>query len=219
MDYKVYWYDPTSETPGFVLYASSTQPSYQTTFIGLSAGFQYQFTLVATNIIGDSVQSVPAPFIAASVPGLPSPPLKVSSTDTPSITIDWAEPSYNGGSPILSYNIYVDDVLVDNVVAGSLLHTETDALTLGESFVFKVSAINVIGEGALSTGTTLIAAREPYKPDAPTKVSAAANFIEVAWISPNTGGTPIRGHRLYKNGALVVELDENTLQYTITQNL
>lgn len=77
----------------------------------------------------------------------------------------------------------------------------------------------MIGESALSTGTTLIAAREPYKPDAPTKVSAAANFIEVAWISPATGGTPIRGHRLYKNGALVVELDESTLQYTITQNL
>ena len=131
LDYKVYWYDPTSSTPGFVLYASSTQPAYQTTFIGLSAGFQYQFTLVATNIIGDSVQSAPASFIAASVPGLPSPPLKVSSTDTPSITIDWGEPSYNGGSPIISYNIYVDDVLVETVAAGTLLHTETDALTLG----------------------------------------------------------------------------------------
>ena len=53
--------------------------------------------------------SAPVAFIAASVPGLPQAPIKVASTDTPTITIQWSEPQFNGGSPIIFYNVYVED--------------------------------------------------------------------------------------------------------------
>lgn len=77
----------------------------------------------------------------------------------------------------MSYNIYVDDQLAGNVAAGTQFYTETALLTLGQSHEFKVAAINVIGEGAKSLGTTLIAATTPYQPAQPTKISAASNFI------------------------------------------
>ena len=62
----------------------------------------------------------------------------------------------------------------------SLTYTASSpALTLGVASVFKVSAVNIIGEGALSIGTTIIAATEPSQPLAPTKLAAAASWIQI----------------------------------------
>jgi hypothetical protein len=62
--------------------------------------------------------------ISAAVPGAPKYLVKVTSTDIPSITISWTAPDFNGGSPILSYNIYVDNVLAGNSTGTTLVYTE-----------------------------------------------------------------------------------------------
>lgn len=218
LDYKIFWQDPTSNL-GFVEIVSSTKPDYQYTFSDLSAGQEYKFTIVATNVIGDSEQSAWAGFFAASLPGMPGKPLKQSSTDDPSITIDWTEPGSNGGSPVLTYNIYVDGVLAGSTPGNTRMYTETVLLTLGDVAVFRVSAVNVIGEGALSLETSIIAAMVPYKPAAPIKKDASASFIEPKWTAPQDGGSPIRGYRVYKNGVKVGETEWNVYDFIITLNL
>lgn len=40
------------------------------------------------------------------------------------MTIVWIAPESDGGSSILSYNIYVDEVLAGNVPATELFYTE-----------------------------------------------------------------------------------------------
>jgi hypothetical protein len=62
----------------------------------------------------------------------------------------------------LSYNIYVDGSLAGNVLSGTVFYTESVLVTLGVTSEFKVTAINVIGEGSKSLGTSIIAAMAPY---------------------------------------------------------
>jgi hypothetical protein len=56
--------------------------------------------MVAVNIVGDSGMSVSAGFISSSLPSAPSQPIKLSSTDIPSVTISWTAPNYDGGTSI-----------------------------------------------------------------------------------------------------------------------
>ena len=70
----------------------------------------YQFSVRAVNVIGSSELSDPISLRAAEVPAAPEPPTKLSSTRT-SITITWQEPPYDGGNPVSSYKVYMDDGL------------------------------------------------------------------------------------------------------------
>ena len=46
----------------------------------------------------------------------------------------------------------------------------------------------------------IIAATVPSAPATPTKKSASSTFIEPEWARPFTGGSDIRGYRVYKDG-------------------
>ena len=82
--YKLYWYDPTN-LYNFVVLATTTTTNLAYTVSGLTAGLQYQFRIVATNIVGDSEMSVFAGFIASSLPGTPSTPILVAASNLPMI--------------------------------------------------------------------------------------------------------------------------------------
>ena len=56
------------------------------------------------------------------------------------------------------------------------------------------------------------------QPLAPTKKSASASYIEVQWTAPDSGGSPIRGYIIYKegeDGQHVYYVDSNVLSYVI----
>jgi hypothetical protein len=59
------------------------------------------------NALGDGALSDPSPGIrAATEPSAPGTPVKVSAT-TSNIVIQWAAPSYNGGTSLTLYSVYV----------------------------------------------------------------------------------------------------------------
>jgi len=71
------------------------------------------------------------------VPGIPKNLVKVTSTNLPSIQISWSAPDFNGGSAVLSYNIYVDNVLAGTVNGGIMVYTESSSkLVLGRVSIF-----------------------------------------------------------------------------------
>lgn len=83
-------------------------PSNSYIATGLSMGNNYIFQVVAINDAGDSLPSLASNFIIAAVP--PNPPTNVVrlNADSTFISIGWQAPSFNGGSPILGYNIMWD---------------------------------------------------------------------------------------------------------------
>jgi len=56
-------------------------------------------------------------------------------------------------------------------------YTETAQITTGSTYFYQVTAVNAIGEGALSGGIFAIAAQVPNAPAAPTKVAASPVFV------------------------------------------
>ena len=73
-------------------------------------------------------------------------------------------------------------------------------MTPGGHYTFTVSAVNSINEGAQSGSVEIIAASRPDAPAQPTKKSASAAHIEPEWTRPFTGGSDIRGYKVYKDG-------------------
>lgn len=130
---------------------------------GLTAGLKYKFRMIATNIIGNSEMSVTASFTASSLALAPGQPTITDRSDEPILTIAWTAPTYNGGSTIINYYIYVDGVHTGSVPGTVLTYTESaPVLMIGATQSFEVTAVNSIGEGIYSLALSALAAQVPY---------------------------------------------------------
>jgi hypothetical protein len=77
-----------------------------TTPNSLTTGTTYQFKVVATNAVGDSIASPQSlDLMAAVVPSVPLNLAKFAATGT-SITISWVASTSTGGTPLTGYNVY-----------------------------------------------------------------------------------------------------------------
>jgi hypothetical protein len=129
--------------------------------------------MVAVNVVGDSVDSSTLAGIIAATP--PSVPLNFvrNGLVTPvatSITVSWDIPSSNGGSPVTGYKLYWDQgvgglptTLLVTTTASIKFHT-VDGLTKAHSYIFKVLAVNAVGDGPATASLTLLAAQAPSVP-------------------------------------------------------
>lgn len=68
-------------------------------------------------------------------------------------------------------------------------------LTPGNTYRFKVTAVNAFGEGPLSTEILVVTALKPSQPDAPT-VSTSGSNVVITWTVPNSNGSPILGYNI-----------------------
>lgn len=133
-----------------------------------------------------------------------------------------------GGSPILNYNVYIDDgndgpfsTVINN---GLLLTYNTaailPALTTGQVYRFKYSGVNTAGESALSDEVAILMAVPPSVPTNLARINSAtlpSGQIQVSWSLPaDNGGTPVTGYKLYLNNVLQFD---GSMQASITNYL
>ncbi|MBL4596536.1 MAG: fibronectin type III domain-containing protein, partial [Robiginitomaculum sp.] len=127
------------------------------TVTGLINGIEYEFRVIAVNSVGSGTESstvIETPIAGASVPGIPTN--LVASAGVSEVTLTWTEPS-NGGSSITDYLVeYSTDGTTWNTFAhGDNTTSETvTGLTNGQQYFFRVSAVNSIGTGDSSGGST-----------------------------------------------------------------
>jgi fibronectin type 3 domain-containing protein len=121
---------------------------------GLTNGSTYYYKVVAVNAVGISAQSGEAS--ATPQATAPSAPLTLTaSSGNATAGLSWSVPASNGGSTLLSYNIYRGTTaggesataLATNVTLTSFTDT---ALTNGATYYYKVAAVNAAGISALS---------------------------------------------------------------------
>lgn len=112
--------------------------------------------------------------------------------------LSWQAPSVSGGSPITGYVVtpYLGSVAQKPTTfqGSSTSHTVT-GLTPGDTYTFKVAAMNAIGTGVASSASAPLVI--PTLPGPPTIGTATAGFMSasLSWTAPtNTGGGALTGY-------------------------
>ena len=112
------------------------------------------------------------------------------------VTLNWTEP-FDGGSPILRYEYRYQEsgggtwTDVEVVRGGGSARQETiPGLTNGTTYLFRLWAVNELGDGARSSAVGRPAG--PVSPDAPVVSVVVGNGqLTLSWEAPFDGGSPI----------------------------
>jgi len=133
------------------------------------------------------------------IPHVPeTSPTRGTGTTDGTIVIDIAEVLEDGGSPILSYSIEMDDGSGYASIIGdpddSLARTHSESgVTSGASLKFKYRVRNVYGWSDYSPEVTIIASTESTEPLNPASTNTPlSSVVTITWDLPtNTGGDGI----------------------------
>jgi len=175
--------------------------------IGATASRTATATKASTNV-GQLVLLRPIG-AAAPPPGVPGAPQALAAVGGSNVVhLSWSPPASDGGSAVASYRIYrglTSGSEVELTTTASPATTFDDTTSLnGTTYYYKVTAINAVGEGPLSTEASATPAAGPTTPGAPALNSATggAGGIDLSWTAPtNNGGSAITGYKVYRGTA------------------
>ncbi|MFC5530720.1 fibronectin type III domain-containing protein [Cohnella yongneupensis] len=165
------------------------------TMTGLTNGVSYTISVTAMNSIGRSATSEFRTVVPFTVPGAPTiTRIESGITDT---KVYFTPPASDGGRLITSYSVEaLQEGVAKKSTSGSTSPIIVSGLVRGETYSFRVKALNVKGDSGWSaavTGTQLTV------PGAPTNVTAIGGNAQatVTFTPPvSDGGSPITGYRV-----------------------
>ena len=115
------------------------------TISNLSKGNIYIFQLICTNIFGDSLLSEETILTLSTYPSAPTNVI-INSQSSTSISLSWDKPTFNGGDPIIKY-----ELKIYNSDKSSIILTESEltitsytfnGINAGSTYIFTLRAIN-----------------------------------------------------------------------------
>jgi hypothetical protein len=215
-------------------YPSATDVSFNIT--ALTNGKSYTFNIIAKNSRG--LSSTDASVQATPMTTPTAPTNVVTTAGNGQVLVAWSAPLDNGGSTIINYIVeYKNDTELTwhttDPIAPQIpsygANISVTGLINGQTYYFKVAAINSMGTGLYSINgptTPFI----PSKPSAPTITNVSGDItnshLVLTWTPPaNTGGT-ITGYTLsntnlsgegfrYLSGNSVSPLSISSIYYPI----
>ena len=176
-----------------------TATSY--TVRNLTNGQSYSFRVRAVNRVGESTASAASSNVTpATVPGAPT---GLSATvGNQQVALSWTAPASNGGATILRYEYEQDLSGTWTSTGGTGTSYTVRNLTNGQSYTFRVRAVNRVGGGAASSARAVTPTGTPGAPDAPHSLSATAGNRQVMlnWVQPS-GGAAVTRYEYEQNGS------------------
>ncbi len=158
------------------------------TVLGLTNGFSYTFTVVATNEAGSSDPS--ARSISVKPFTIPLAPTDVTGfPGMGSATLSWSAPSFNGGSSITAYEATAspggETCKSKN---GSATGCTIFGLTNGVTYTFSVTATNLAGVSDPSAPSNPLVLTIPPSPPTQLVTTPGNTEVTVAWTPPSDDG-------------------------------
>ena len=170
-------------------------PANSCTIGGLSVAQSYTATVTATNAVGVSPASSASN--AALTFGIPSEPSSVSTQgqDGSSLLVSWSPPTFNGGSPLVSYTATVSPGGQTCSTGSQYTFCTITGLTPGTAYTATVVASNVGGSGPPSAPSPSVTVNVAPGSPANVQVTPGNGTLSVSWAAPTpNGGTPITGY-------------------------
>lgn len=160
-------------------------PVRQTTahFTELENGQRYEFHVTSVN---ELFESIPSDSVRGVPIGPPGPPLDLTvETGDGKAFLQWSEPSYDGGSRVTSYDIFMgtsNDDLTRTTDTTLTSHT-VSGLNNGVVYFFGVRASNSMSIGKISNIVSGMPITTPGQPEL-TYYKGGDSFIELKWRPP-----------------------------------
>ena len=217
INYKVY----RGTSSGAETYLTTVGNVLTFTDTGRTNGVTYFYKVSAVNSVGEGASSYEVSATPSTVPTAPT--LTSATPGNAQVVLAWVAPSSDGGASITNYKMYRGttsggETLLTTV--GSVLTYIDTSLTNGQTYYYKVSAVNSVGEGVQSNELNATPATVP---SAPTMGSATPGDTQVnlTWSAPaNDGGASITNYRVYRSttsgGETLLATGGNVLTYTDT---
>lgn len=191
---------------------------------GLANGQVYFYRVSAVNAAGEGALSNEAsatPAAPNTVPGAPT--LNSATAGNGQVTLSWTAPSSDGGTAITGYKVYRGTATNGETLLTTLgaVSSYTDTgLTNGQRYFYKVSAVNAVGDSALSNELSTVPATVPGAPVL-NSATAGNGQVTLSWSAPSSnGGSPVTLYSIYRGAAPsgMVYLDgvENVLSFVDT---
>lgn len=150
--------------------------------------------------------------------GLPGAPTGVSADAADTVAlVKWTPPTTDGGNPLMYYVVRCEPACGGAIVSADEFQATVRGLNNGFPYLFKVSAVNVKGEGPFSIPSESVTPRagaevaNPTVPGQPRSVRATSGNREayVSWLAPASfGGRPLRSYRItVEPGGATVTVD------------
>ena len=193
--YKIY----RSTISGWEFFHTSVGNVLNYTDSGLFNGWTYYYKVSAVNRAGEGPKSNELSATPADVPNAPT--LTSAKAGDARVTLVWSAPADDDESKILAYRVYrgtssgEESLLIE---LGNVLTYEDGGLANGQTYFYRVSAVNSAGEGPKSNEASATPAGLPL---APRNLVAEASDAKVVltWSAPaGNGGSTITGYRVYR---------------------
>ena len=170
------------------------------TIPSLTESTSYQVQVLARNAEGESPWS-PSGSGQTGAQGAPDVPTGLDATrGHQEVMLSWVQPS--GGAEVTHYE-YEQDVSGRWISTGSTATTTTvTGLTNGQSYTFRVRAVNSAGASAASAASASVT--PATVPGAPTSlgVTGGDQEVELSWTAPaSNGGDTITGYEYEQSGS------------------
>ena len=145
-------------------------------------GTSYIFTVLAINSQGPGQPSNSVPVKPVAGSSVPAAPVLAGTSGPAVANLSWSGAA--AGESVTGYKVYRDGVFVPPQLGVQLSYQAT-GLTNGVSYSFRVSAVNLVGEGALSNAVAVI----PSASGVPNPPADITNGLG-AWRAIAWGGYP-----------------------------
>ena len=178
-------YEYEQNGSGAWISTGGTAPS--ATVTGLMNGLSYRFKVRALNSVGAGAASAASSSVTPA--RAPDAPTSLNATvSDQSVVLIWAAPASNGAA-ILRYEYELDFSGTWTSTGGKAPSTTVRNLTNGQSYTFRVRAVNRVGESAASGSQSATPTATLVAPDTPFGLSATPGNqrVMLSWVQPSGG--------------------------------
>ena len=163
------------------------------TVFNLTNGQPYRFRVRAVNSVGAGAASAASPNVTPATE--PDAPTNLGATVSDQrVELSWTAPASNGGAVILRYEYELDFSGTWTSTGGTATNTTVRNLTNGQSYDFRVRAVNRVGAGAASGSQSATPTATLVAPDTPFGLDATPGNQRVMlnWVQPSGGAVVTR---------------------------